>query len=48
MIKIINEASPPLPEGLSEDMQDFLKLCFEKNPEIRIDAKNLLKHKLLN
>jgi serine/threonine protein kinase len=48
MIKIVNEASPPLPEGISDDMKDFLKLCFEKDPSKRIDAKNLLKHKLLN
>ena len=37
-----------MPEGLSDDMKDLLKLCFEKDPSKRIDAKNLLKHKLLN
>lgn len=48
MIKIVYEGSPPLPDNISENMRDFLTLCFERNPVKRIDAKGLLKHKLLN
>ena len=37
-----------MPENISDNMRDFLTLCFERNPVKRIDAKGLLKHKLLN
>lgn len=42
MIKIVYEDSPPLPEDISDDMVDFLKKCFVKDPEKRTDAKTLL------
>jgi len=48
MRNIVYEESPPLPENISGDLKDFLKQCFEKDPEKRIGAKNLLKHKWLN
>ena len=48
MIKIVYEKSPPVPEGISPDMADFLGECFEKDPIKRISAKNLLRHRLLN
>ena len=48
MRNIVYEESPPLPENISDDLKDFLKQCFEKDPEKRIAAKNLLKHKWLN
>ena len=48
MSKIVYEENPPLPENISDDLKDFLKQCFDKDPEKRIDAKNLLKHKWLN
>jgi serine/threonine protein kinase len=33
-----------MPEGISPDMTVILGECFEKDPEKRISAKNLLKH----
>lgn len=44
MTKIVKEAMPPLPENISEEMKDFLKTCFNKDPFSRIDAKSLLEH----
>lgn len=37
MIKIVYE-TVPLPEGISEEMKDFLKLCFQKEPSNRQTA----------
>jgi serine/threonine protein kinase len=39
---------PPLPEGISPELKDFLAKCFEKDPFKRIDAKNLLRHPWLS
>ncbi len=47
MIKIVYEKNPPIPEHFSPELKDFLSYCFEKDPEKRIDAKGLLKHKWL-
>jgi serine/threonine protein kinase len=35
---------PPIPEGLSEPLQDFLTLCFNKNPAQRPNAEMLFEH----
>ena len=48
MIKIVYEESPPLPDGISADMADFLKKCFVKEPEKRTDAKTLLNLPMFN
>lgn len=42
MTKIAKEVMPPLPETISEELKNFLKQCFEKDPYKRIDAKGLL------
>ena len=34
-----------LPADISADMQDFLSLCFQKDPQRRPDAKALLSHR---
>ena len=44
LIKIANEKNPPIPENLSDDLNDFLSLCFEIDPEKRSSAKMLLDH----
>ena len=48
MIKIVQEAMPPLPESISDELKDFLVKCFEKDPYKRIDAKRLLEHPWLH
>jgi serine/threonine protein kinase len=35
---------PPLPEGCSELLQDFLEQCFQKNPARRPSAELLCEH----
>lgn len=35
---------PPLPEGISEALRDFLLQCFKKEPLLRKSAQELLKH----
>ncbi|GAN01455.1 conserved hypothetical protein [Mucor ambiguus] len=44
MFKIVEDDCPPLPEGISDDFKDFLKLCFKKNPVERPKAIHLLHH----
>ncbi|KAI7899271.1 kinase-like domain-containing protein [Cokeromyces recurvatus] len=44
MFKIVEEESPPIPIDLSDDLNDFLKLCFKKNPLERPKATYLLYH----
>lgn len=39
---------PPLPKHLSYLAKDFLLECFQKQPNLRTNAKLLLKHKWLN
>ncbi|KAL7320772.1 Protein kinase of the Mitotic Exit Network [Mucor circinelloides] len=44
MFKIVEDDCPPLPEGISDDFKDFLKLCFKKNPVERPKAIHLMHH----
>lgn len=39
---------PPLPKNISSLAKNFLLECFQKQPSLRISAKNLLKHKWLS
>lgn len=48
LIKIVNDPIPPLPEKISAELRDFLTKCFQKEPELRINASDLLKHPWLN
>ncbi|ORZ20725.1 kinase-like domain-containing protein [Absidia repens] len=44
MFRIVEDDYPPLPEGISDDMRDFLLCCFQKSPEDRPAAKTLQDH----
>jgi serine/threonine protein kinase len=44
LYRIIQDEHPPLPEGISDYLVDFLKLCFIKDPKNRPEAKELLNH----
>ncbi|CEP19177.1 hypothetical protein [Parasitella parasitica] len=44
MFKIVEDDCPPLPENISDDLKDFLKLCFKKNPLERPKAIHLMHH----
>ena len=47
MFRIVEDASPPLPEDCSESLQAFLKWCFNKDPTKRPDAEQLFEHEWL-
>jgi len=38
------DAIPPLPEDISDDLNDFLRLCFIKDPNSRPEAKVMSEH----
>jgi serine/threonine protein kinase len=40
----VDEKNPPIPENLSDDLNDFLRLCFEIDHEKRSSARELLNH----
>jgi len=40
----IVQNNPPIPEGISPVVQDFLMQCFQKDHNFRVTAKKLLKH----
>ena len=44
MFRIVEDPMPPLPDGLSEPLQDFLTMCFNKEPSQRPDAVQLFEH----
>ncbi len=44
LFRIVNDDHPPLPEGASPLVRDFLMQCFQKDPNLRVNAKKLLKH----
>ena len=44
LFRIVNDDHPPLPEGASPLVRDFLMQCFQKDPNLRVSAKKLLKH----
>jgi len=47
LFAIVNDDHPPLPEGVSPAARDFLMQCFQKDPNLRVSAKKLLKHSWL-
>jgi serine/threonine protein kinase len=44
LFRIVQDDCPPIPEGASPIVKDFLYHCFQKDPNLRISAKKLLKH----
>jgi serine/threonine protein kinase len=44
MFRIVEDDMPPLPEGISYLLADFLKQCFNKDPSKRPDADVLFEH----
>lgn len=44
LFRIVQDECPPLPEGASPMVLDFLQHCFEKHPSMRISAETLLDH----
>lgn len=47
MFRIVEDEMPPLPEGISNLLADFLKQCFNKDPSKRPDADILFEHEWL-
>ncbi|KAF9808202.1 hypothetical protein IEO21_07944 [Rhodonia placenta] len=47
MFRIVEDKIPPLPEGCSESLKDFLRLCFNKDPKRRPTAEALCEHEWL-
>uniref|UniRef100_A0ACD5WCM3 Uncharacterized protein n=1 Tax=Avena sativa TaxID=4498 RepID=A0ACD5WCM3_AVESA len=43
MFKVLNK-DPPIPDNLSSDGKDFLRVCFKRNPAERPTASKLLEH----
>ncbi|CAN8264107.1 unnamed protein product [Cochlearia groenlandica] len=46
MFKVMRD-SPPVPESMSPEGKDFLRLCFQRNPAERPTASVLLEHRFL-
>lgn len=44
MFRIVEDNMPPLPEGCSQPLQDFLTRCFNKDPTKRPSAEMLCEH----
>ncbi|XP_062227004.1 MAP3K epsilon protein kinase 1-like isoform X2 [Phragmites australis] len=44
LYRIVQDVQPPIPEGLSPEITDFLRQCFQKDAMQRPDAKTLLTH----
>ncbi|KAG8043791.1 hypothetical protein GUJ93_ZPchr0458g22664 [Zizania palustris] len=44
LFRIVQDVHPPIPEGLSPKITDFLRQCFQKDAIQRPDAKTLLMH----
>lgn len=44
LFRIVQDDCPPIPEGASPIVKDFLYHCFQKDCNLRISARKLLKH----
>ncbi|KAF8892268.1 hypothetical protein BD779DRAFT_1670592 [Infundibulicybe gibba] len=44
MFRIVEDDMPPIPDGCSEMLQDFLVQCFNKDPSLRPSADLLCEH----
>ena len=44
MFHIVEDDDPPIPDGCSAELDDFLHLCFQKNAAMRPKAEELFEH----
>ncbi|KAF7966406.1 hypothetical protein HWV62_38446 [Athelia sp. TMB] len=44
LFRIVQDDCPPIPDGVSPIVKDFLYHCFQKDCNLRISAKKLLRH----
>jgi serine/threonine protein kinase len=44
LFRIVQDDHPPMPEGLSDELNSLLRACFKKNPAERPTADELLRH----
>ncbi|KAF3204379.1 hypothetical protein TWF106_001558 [Orbilia oligospora] len=44
LFRIVSDDHPSLPEGASPAVRDFLMQCFQKDPNLRVSARKLLRH----
>lgn len=44
LFRIVQDDCPPIPDGASPIVKDFLYHCFQKDCNLRVSAKKLLKH----
>jgi hypothetical protein len=44
LFRIVQDDYPPIPEGISQALRDFLMQCFQKEPSMRSNATKLLEH----
>ncbi|KAJ2336451.1 Protein kinase of the Mitotic Exit Network, partial [Coemansia sp. RSA 2681] len=44
LYRIVEDDHPPIPEGISEELKEFLLLCFQKEPANRPTAAELMSH----
>ncbi|KAJ3293586.1 hypothetical protein HK104_004338, partial [Borealophlyctis nickersoniae] len=44
LFRIVQDDHPPIPEGASTMLTDFLVECFQKDCNLRVSAKKLLRH----
>mmetsp|Transcript_5084 Transcript_5084/g.11041 ORF Transcript_5084/g.11041 Transcript_5084/m.11041 type:complete len:1296 (+) Transcript_5084:141-4028(+) len=44
LFRIVQDDHPPLPDGITPLLEDFLLLCLQKDPKNRPDAATLLQH----
>ncbi|RKP13854.1 kinase-like domain-containing protein, partial [Piptocephalis cylindrospora] len=44
LFRIVEDEGPPIPEGLSPDLMEFLTVCFLKDPTQRPTARTLMHH----
>ncbi|KAK6339114.1 hypothetical protein TWF696_009897 [Orbilia brochopaga] len=44
LFRIVSDDHPSLPDGASGAVRDFLMQCFQKDPNLRVSARKLLRH----
>jgi serine/threonine protein kinase len=47
LFRIVQDEYPPLPDGISPGLKDFLTQCFQKDPLLRVSGDKLKRHRWL-